>query len=137
MAVWILYLRPVLTTNDYGEITNLGAASINASGLQVERLGNMMVEIFTIPDNTIIGVGQTLVIHFGNGNDNPANLFFNVPCAVDMHTSQGAAYVMSFKGRILDVVAVNGFAPIGLGTVAMVGAADWTGSIPTIRSKVV
>ncbi|MCB9308931.1 MAG: HYR domain-containing protein [Lewinellaceae bacterium] len=125
----------VLTTNDYVEITNLGAASINASGLQVERLGNMMAEVFTIPDNTIIGVGQTLVIHFGNGTDDPANLFFNVPCAVDMHTSQGAAYVMSFKGRVLDVVAVNGFAPIGLGSVAVVGSTDWSGSIPTMRSK--
>ncbi|MBK8828769.1 MAG: lamin tail domain-containing protein [Saprospiraceae bacterium] len=125
----------VLTTNDYVEITNLGAASINASGLQVERLGTMMPEVFTIPDNTTIGVGQTLVIHFGNGVDNPAGLFFNVPCAQDMSTNQGAAYVMSFKGRILDVVAVNGFAPIGLGTVAVVGSADWTGSIPIMRSK--
>ncbi|MEZ4909408.1 MAG: HYR domain-containing protein [Saprospiraceae bacterium] len=125
----------VLTTNDYVEITNLGAASINASGLQVERLGGMMPEVFTIPDNTIIGVGQTLVIHFGNGVDNPAGLFFNVPCAIDMTTGQGAAYVMSFKGRVLDVVAVNGFAPIGLGTVSVVSSADWTGSIPTMRSK--
>ncbi len=125
----------VKTGDDYVEITNIGPASMNISGLTLERLGNVIPEEWIVPDNTIMGVGQTLVVHFGNGDDDPANLFFNVPCAIDMATGQGAAYVMSFKGRVLDVVAVNGYAPVGQGTAAVVQSPDWTGSIPTMRAK--
>ncbi len=125
----------VLTTDDFVEITNLGAASINVSGLMIERLGVIPAEVITIPDNTIIGVGTTIVIHFGNGADDIASLFFNVPCAVDMSTSTATAYVMSFKGRVLDVVSVNGYAPIGQGTVAIVTSDDWTDNVATMNGK--
>ncbi|MCZ2101999.1 MAG: HYR domain-containing protein, partial [Chitinophagales bacterium] len=125
----------VKTTDDYVEITNIGPATMNISGLTLERLGYVLPEVWTVPDNTIMGVGQTLVVHFGNGNDDPINLFFNVPCAIDMTTGQGAAYVLSFKGRVLDVVSVNGYAPVGQGTAAVVQASDWTGSIPSMQAK--
>ena len=125
----------VLTTNDYVEITNLGPTTLNVSGLMVERLNVALPEVFTIPDNTIIGVGETLVIHFGNGTDDATNLFFNVPCAIDMSTSTATAYVMSFKGRVLDVVTVNGYNPVGQGTVATVAVDDWNGNIETMMGK--
>jgi subtilisin-like proprotein convertase family protein len=125
----------VLTNNDYAEITNLGPASMNVSGMTLERVATGINETFTVPDNTIIPVGETLVVHFGNGSDDLGSLFFNVPCAVDLATSEPAAYILSFKDRILDLVAVNAFDPNGSGTIVPAGFMDWFGDIPDMSGK--
>ncbi|MEZ4908748.1 MAG: proprotein convertase P-domain-containing protein, partial [Saprospiraceae bacterium] len=125
----------VITNDDYLEITNIGPVTMNISGLEVERITDTESEIFIIPDNTIIEVGKTLIIHFGNGTDDANNLFFNVPCAQDWSTGVPSAYIMSFKGRVLDVVALNGFDPVGKGTIAIATAADWAGTMESMMGK--
>lgn len=125
----------VLTTDDYLEITNIGPAAYNVSGLEVERFGAGYRDTLVIPNTTIIQPGQTLVVHFGNGADNPGALFFNIPCAVDILSGDPAGYAISYKGRALDVAATNGYDPIGQGTNAIITAADWSGSVASSNDR--
>ena len=125
----------VITTDDYIEITNFGPSSLNIGGLQVERFGTAPDEIFTIPTNTFIAPGQTLVVHFGHGVDDPANLFFNLSCAVDISTGTPAGYVISYKGRAIDVAATNGFNPVGAATSSAITGADWSGSVASSAGR--
>ncbi|MBK7094827.1 MAG: HYR domain-containing protein [Saprospiraceae bacterium] len=125
----------VITNDDYLEIANIGPVTMNLSGLQIERISGTESDIFTVPDNTIMPVGKTMVIHFGNGTDDVSNLFFNVPCAQDWGTGVPSAYIMSFKGRVLDLVSLNGFDPVGEGSLAIATAADWKGSMESILNK--
>lgn len=122
----------VSTNDDYLEITNLGPASYNISGLIIERFGPGFSDVFEVPNQTILLPGETLVLHFGNGTDNVAAHFFNLPCALDLDGGAPAAYVASFKGRVIDVVTSNGYDPVGLGSQAIVGVGDWTGPSPDI-----
>ncbi|MBR9921604.1 MAG: HYR domain-containing protein [Bacteroidetes bacterium] len=125
----------VLTGNDYMEITNIGPAAYNISELVIERFGTGQDETLVLPNGTIVNPGETVVIHFGNGDDDPGNLFFNIPCAADLTTGAQAGYAISFKGRTLDAVAVNGFDPVGQATQSTVTPADWTGSIDAMNGK--
>lgn len=125
----------VLTTDDYLEITNIGPAAYNVSGLEVERFGTGYRDSFVIPNTTIVQPGQTLVVHFGNGTDDPGNLFFNIPCAVDILSGDPAGYAISYKGRAIDVTTTNGYNPIGQGTNAIITAADWAGSVASSNDR--
>jgi subtilisin-like proprotein convertase family protein len=118
----------VLTTDDYMEVTNFGPAAYNVSGLIVERFGAGFSDVFEIPNKTIIQPGRTLVIHFGNGEDIPADNFYNVPCASDLISSQAAGYMISFKGRILDIVTTNNYNPVGNSITATITGLDWFGT---------
>ncbi|HMS67244.1 MAG TPA: HYR domain-containing protein, partial [Saprospiraceae bacterium] len=118
----------VSTNNDYVEITNFGPAAYNISGLDIERFGNGFLDVFTVPNMTILQSGETLVVHYGNGIDDVAAHFFNLPCAIDIATSEPAGYALSFKSRTLDVATTNGYNPVGQGTSAIIAGSDWTGS---------
>ncbi|MBR9920014.1 MAG: HYR domain-containing protein [Bacteroidetes bacterium] len=125
----------VITGDDYLEITNLGPAAYNVSELEIERFGESLTESYLLPNTTIVQPGETIVIHFGNGVDDPANLFFNVPCATNLTTGAEAAYAISFKGRTLDVVAVNGYDPTGNASLSNVTAADWSGAVAEMNGR--
>ena len=71
-----------ITTDDYIEITNFGPTTIDVSCLNVERLGVAPDEFVSLPAGTTMAPGDVLVVHFGNGTDDPASLYFNVPCAI-------------------------------------------------------
>ena len=122
----------VSTNDDYLEITNLGAADYNISGLLIERFGSGFSDVFEVPNKTILGSGETLVIHYGNGTDDIANHFFNLPCAMDLDGLEPAAYVLAFKGNVIDLATTNGYNAAGLGSIATAGASDWTGTGPEI-----
>jgi uncharacterized repeat protein (TIGR01451 family) len=127
-----------VTGNDYLEITNFGPASFDISCLNIERisnLGNPLDETFMVPAGTILDAGQVLVIHFGPGTDDPANHYFNLPNAIDLNPNEPSAYVISLKGRVIDVVALNGFDPEGQGTLAIVSDSDWAGTIPVLSNE--
>jgi|GEM_PF-468272 len=117
-----------LTNDDYLEITNLGPADYNVTGLIIERFGAYFNDVFEVPNTTIIPSGMTLVLHFGNGEDDAANLFFNMPCAIDIPSDEPAGYVIAFKDRVIDVTSTNGYNPIGQSISATISGADWTGT---------
>ena len=117
-----------LTNDDYLEITNLGPADYNVTGLIIERFGAVSNDVFEVPNTTIIPSGMTLVLHFGNGEDDAANLFFNTPCAIDLSSDEPAGYVIAFKDRVIDVTSTNGYNPIGQSISATISGADWTGT---------
>ncbi len=122
----------ILTNDDYIEITNLGPAAYDISGLSIERFGAGLVDVFEVPSLTIINPGETLVLHYGNGTDDEAIHFYNLPCAVDISASEPAGYALVYKDRVLDVVTTNGFIANGMDAQGLVTALDWTGSIPTL-----
>jgi hypothetical protein len=127
--------HPVVTNDDYVEITNLGPAAMNLTGLVLERVTANISETYQIPDSTILDVGRVLVVHFGDGTDYPAALFYNVPGTTDLDTGTPAAYLLSFEERIIDVVAVNGFDPVGQGQEVAASGTDWAQSIPSMEEK--
>jgi len=118
----------VLTTDDYMELTNFGPAAYNVSGLIIERFGVGFSDVYEIPNKTIIQPGKTLVVHFGNGVNVPSDNFYNVPCAANLPAAQAAGYMLSFKGRILDVVTTNNYNPIGNSSTAVITGLDWIGT---------
>ena len=89
--------------DDYVEITNYGPATMDVSCLKVERIGGNN-EVFVVPDGVVLGVGQVLTIHYGDGPDAPLFNFFNVPGAADLGQSEAAAYVISIDTIALDVL---------------------------------
>lgn len=117
------------TTDDFLEVTHLGPGSLDIGGLVVERSGPNPGESMVIPDGTVMGPGDVLVIHFGNGEDDPGELFFNVRCAVDLSPGTPAAYLISFRGVVIDLVAINGYDPVGVPAMAVISSADWSGAV--------
>jgi subtilisin-like proprotein convertase family protein/uncharacterized protein YrzB (UPF0473 family) len=108
-------LPPYVVTSgdDYVEIVNLGPASMDLSCLEIHRIHAAGTDSLIVPAYTVIGVGEVLVVHFGDGTDDSGQLFFNVPTTVDLSSGDGATYVMKF-GEVLDVLAVNGAtSPVG------------------------
>lgn len=118
----------VSTNDDYVELTNLGPAAYNISGLIIERFGLGFSDVFEVPNVTILNPGETLVLHYGNGNDDIPNHFFNLPCAVDITSGQQAGYLISFKNRVIDVVTTNGYSPFGNSATASITPLEWSGT---------
>lgn len=118
-----------LPDGDYLEITNFGPAPMNIGGLDIERITATGIDHFRVPALEILEPGETFVLQFGNDDASPANHYYAIECATDLTSTDGAAYIISHSGRVLDVAAVNGFDPVGLGSAAIVAAADWSGAI--------
>jgi len=112
--------------DDFVEITNYGPATMNLSCLTIERIGGNN-EVFVVPDGVILAVGEVLIIHYGGGTDSPADHFFNIPGAADLTQGTPAGYVISIDTVALDVVAVNGFDPVGAATMSSISVLDWSG----------
>ncbi|MEL6986980.1 MAG: HYR domain-containing protein, partial [Bacteroidota bacterium] len=111
------------------EITNFGPASIDLSCLVVERyLGTNFSESFVVPQGAFLNVGDVMVIHWGVGTDDPANLYYNVGPSANLSHVSRVAYSMSFEGTILDVAAFRIGSAVG-GQVATATTDDWTGNL--------
>lgn len=124
--------------DDFLEITNFGPAAFDISRMQIERLGTMNApenETFQLPLGTVLEAGEVAIIHFGPGVDDLANRYFNLPDAVDLDIFMPAAYVISLHGRVIDLVAMNGYDPTGQGTLAVVPAEHWLGAIPVLSNE--
>lgn len=124
--------------DDFLEITNFGPAAIDLGCLSIERIGVLndpANESFMVPNGTVLEAGEVLVVHFGPGLDDLENRYFNIPDALDLEIGVAASYVISLKGRVIDVVSINGHDPIGLGTLAVVRAEDWNGSLPVLTNE--
>ena len=113
--------------DDYLEFTVFGPGSIDLSCLIVERISAVGSDTFLIPAYTVASPGDVITIHFGDGLDDPANLFYNLPGAADFAPGNQATYLISFEGLVLDVVSVNGHNANGLGESATVQTGDWNG----------
>jgi hypothetical protein len=125
----------VVNGDDYLEITNFGPASIDLGCLMIERMYNGGNDSLMIPNGTVLDAGEVLTIHFGPGTDSPADRFFNIPTAANLGVNIPAGYAISLRGRVIDVVAYNGYDPNGQGQVAEVSADDWSGSIPVVTNQ--
>ena len=122
---------------DYLEVTNFGPASLDVSCMLVQRITIDTIESYSIPFGIVLGVGDVLTIHFGEGTDDTTNFFFNVPGTVNLASSDQAAYVIGHSGTVLDVVALNGFNPAGLGDGILVPADEWTGTLTSSTAGVI
>ena len=111
--------------NDYVEVTNFGPADFDLSCLIVERIYVGGHDTLEVPARTILPVGDVLTVHFGTGINDPSNFFFNDMEAIDVPTATPAAYIISFAGRVIDVVAVNGFDPTSVIGIAPISSPDW------------
>jgi subtilisin-like proprotein convertase family protein len=114
---------------DFLEITNFGPASMDVSCLGIERHHAGGSESIALPRFTILAPGEVLTIHFGDGTDDQADGYFNVAGAANLTPGEGAAYVISHSGTVLDVAVLGNFNPVGLGTLATVNSVDWSGQV--------
>jgi subtilisin-like proprotein convertase family protein len=114
---------------DFLEITNFGPASMDVSCLGIERHHAGGSESIALPRFTVLAPGEVVTIHFGDGTDDQTNRFFNVAGAANLTPGEGAAYVISHSGTVLDVAVLGNFNPVGLGTLATVGSTDWSGQV--------
>ncbi len=124
------FLSTVPANADFLEVTNFGPAAMDVSCLNIERLYLGGSDVYAVPSGVVLLPGQVLTIHFGEGTDDPANHFFNVPGATELPATQGAAYVISHSSVVLDVVVLGDYNPVGQGSMALVGLTDWVGTNP-------
>ena len=121
-----------LTNGDYVEITNFGPTTMDLTCLTLEIVdAGGSVCSRTLPNGTMLAVGGTLVFHVGMGIDNPTNSYFSMNC-VEAANSDPRGYIISLYDHVLDVVATNGFDPVGAGSLAVVEADDWSGVSPNM-----
>lgn len=118
-----------LPDGDFLELTNFGPASLDLGGLDIERIHAGGRDTFRVPALEILAPGEVFVLHFGHDYDSPADHYYNVHCAMDLAATDGAAYIISHSGRVLDVAAINGFNPVGAGVAGVPALADWSGSV--------
>jgi hypothetical protein len=121
-------------TGDYLEITNFNSATLDVSCLQIERIHGGGSEIYNVPTFTILEPGGVLTIHFGDGINNQAEHFFNVPGAANLLANEPAAYIVSLSRSILDVAVMNnydisGFGPPAYNLAGRTMADYWSGAI--------
>ena len=111
--------------NDFVEIVNYGDVAANAGGYTMNLYGGV-TGTYTIPANTIIPSGATLVLAFSGTVADAGNLYFGMNMAT---TSSGGAvgYVLKNpQGSVKDVVATNSYVFAGATGVT---ASDWSGNI--------
>lgn len=131
------FITSGLPDGDFLEITNFGPAAMDVSCLNIERLYPGGSETYSVPRGQILSAGQVLTIHFGSGIDAPGQHYFNVAGAANLDAGQGAAYVISHSGTVLDVVVIGTYNPQGQGTLATVPAGQWSGSLQNVQAGVV
>gem|GEM_PF-745728 len=123
--------RPTFITgsgsDDYLEVTNHGPASFDVSCLAIERLYEGGSEIYAVPRGAILGAGEVLTLHFGEGEDDPVNHYYNIPTETDLSSVTAAAYILSHSGITLDVAILGQFFALSQSTLSFVGTEDWTG----------
>ena len=114
-------------TDDYLEVTNHGPAAMDVSCLAIERLYDGGGETYAVPRGAILEPGEVLTLHFGAGEDDPANHYYNVPAVTDLAAITPAAYILSHSGVTLDVAVVGQFFGLNQSTLSFVSSEDWTG----------
>lgn len=110
---------------DFVEISNIGDVPADASGYTLSVYGGVN-GTFTIPANTIIPAGGTMVLAFSGTVSDPANRYFGMNIAT---TSSGTACGYALKnpqGQVRDAVATNSYVFPGASGVT---AVDWSGNL--------
>lgn len=113
--------------NDYVEIINIGDVAADAGGYTMTLYGGVTGS-YTIPANTIIPSGQTLVLAFSGTASDPGNRYFGMNL---LTTSSGVAMgwvLRNPQGQIKDVVGTNSYV---FGGATGVTAGDWSGATVT------
>lgn len=110
--------------NDFIEIINYGDVAANAGGYTLTLSGGVN-GTYTIPANTLIPSGQTLVLAFSGTASDPINRYFGMGFGT---TSSGVAMgvvLRNAQGQIADVVGTNSYVFPGASGVT---ATDWSGA---------
>ena len=133
-----------LINGDFIELTNYGPCVIDLACLSVDILGIGGCS-YTLPPKyplmsmNFLAPGRTALLHVGAGRDsvNSASgiLYFNMNCT-QTTISAPRGYVLRLNDRIIDVVATNGFNPVGTAVgvspyTTTITANDWIGATPT------
>ncbi|MBK9270565.1 MAG: HYR domain-containing protein [Saprospiraceae bacterium] len=128
------FITTDLIDGDYLEIGNYGGGVIDLTCISIEVVGPAgSICDYTIPPPFplkpvhFLAPGQVATFHIGSGTDVPASRFFHMNCTQAGINDQ-RAYILRLNDRVIDVVATNGFNPVGRGTIAVVTAADWVGA---------
>jgi PKD repeat protein len=112
-------------TEDFVEISNLGTGQVDMSSYGFEVQGGGAARTYSFPNGTILQPQNVLVLHIGDGVDDPANNYYNTGGLNDQLISgNDQAFVLSSPtGQVVDAVVVNGFNPA-----APITATDWSGA---------
>lgn len=112
--------------NDFIEISNFGDVAADAGGYSVTIYGGVN-GTYTIPANTMVPSGTTLVLAFSGTASDPANRYFGMNLGVTTSSNVANGYVLrSPQGQIKDVVATNSY----VFTLASgVTTGDWSGNL--------
>ncbi|MBK7880426.1 MAG: HYR domain-containing protein [Saprospiraceae bacterium] len=128
------FITTDLVDGDYLEIGNYGGGIIDLTCLSIEIVGPAgsicnytLPPAFALMPMHFLAPGQVATFHIGSGVDVPASRFFHMNCTQAGINDQ-RAYILRLVDRVIDVVATNGFNPVGRGTSAVVLAADWAGA---------
>ncbi|TAH38405.1 MAG: hypothetical protein EYC69_14720 [Bacteroidetes bacterium] len=128
------FVVPTGTTEDIWEVTNLGTAPVDPSGVTFEHwtTASTVAHTVTIPSGAaMVPPGGSILLH-ANSVNAIADLVNNVYHfgGVNFNIGSGTAggYIIKKNGVIIDAVAVNGMTfPAAAG----LSASDWVGSIPS------
>ena len=109
------------------EITNLGFGPASLAGYTFEAAGALTVN-YTFPASATLGSGQTLVLVFNVGTNDPANKLYFTGVAANPFSSAAIGYSLRNGSTVVDAVATNGYT---FTAASGVTAADWSGNVPT------
>lgn len=119
--------------NDFVELVNFGNVDMNAGGYKLNIYGAVNGS-YTIPANTIIPSGATLVLAFTGTTVDNTNLYFGMNLGVTTSSTVQNGYVLrDAEGAIKDAVALNGYTFAGASGVTV---SDWSGNIPSSSAGV-
>lgn len=113
------------TDNDFVEIVNFGDVDANAGGYTLTIYGGVNGS-YTIPANTIIPSGATLVLAFSGTANDPANRYFGMNLPTTSSSVANGYVLRNPQGAIKDVVATNSYVFSGASGVT---AVDWSGNL--------
>jgi Ig-like domain CHU_C associated/Lamin Tail Domain/GEVED domain/Secretion system C-terminal sorting domain len=112
-------------TEDFVEITNMGSGQVDLSSYGFEVQGGSAARTYSFPAGTVVPARSVLVLHIGDGTDDPANLYYHTGGLNDQLTSgNDQAFILSSpSGQVVDAVVANAF-PV---TPPVTGS-DWSGT---------
>lgn len=111
--------------NDFVEISNIGDVPADASGYTLSVYGGSN-GTFTIPANTIIPSGGTMVLAFSGTVSDPANLYFGMNITTTSSAVACGYVLKNSQGQVRDAVATNSYVFPGASGVT---ALDWSGNL--------
>jgi len=124
-----------LIDGDFIEITNYGPSVVDLTCLSIEitdAAGTVCTYVlppkFPLMPMHFLAPGRVATFHVGAGTDSPANLFFNMNCT-QVGPNVGRGYSLKLNDRNIDVVATNGFNPVGKGSPDPITINDWKGAL--------